>query len=167
MKPKKRGRPPKKQPLAFPLYAPPEGREKKKEPRKLELPRNPPPEVPPPRLKSKSRRSVRTVPYPPRPERRRPLSRLPPEGYTPGQATEAQPRPPPPPSIINRYKQRRRKAKVKHRCRMCQMDFMDEKALRLHIMKTHTLELRKPIKRQLDSQAQKSASKQQRVEETT
>ena len=56
---------------------------------------------------------------------------------------------------------------MKHRCRMCQMDFKDEKALRLHIMKTHTLELRKPTKRKLGGEAKESASKQQRVEETT
>ena len=71
-------------------------------------------------------------------------------------------------NLLNKFKQRqkpkqvKRKSSNKNRCRICEIDFLDEKTLKKHINDSHRMGMRKP-KRKLEANAKQSKAKYSRI----
>ena len=71
-------------------------------------------------------------------------------------------------NLLNKFKQRqkpkqvKRKNNTKNRCKICEIDFLDERTLKKHISDSHHMPMRKP-KRKLEADAKQSIAKYSRI----
>ena len=72
-------------------------------------------------------------------------------------------------NLLNKFKQRQKPKQVKrknntqNRCKICEIDFLDERTLKKHISDSHHMRMRKP-KRKLEADAKQSIAKYSRID---